>query len=445
MNDINDIAAEAAVLASIIQNPDMYFVDTGLEPRHFFEEENGYLYWALGSLLKAGSSIDAFNILQVLARNPGTKKRADEIMSIRAINDFISMSPTIARKSVEDYKLVANAIVSCAMRREMFGTLVEMENMCAASEVSDDFESEIYSRLDNIIKTYKSGTDITFLGEHVDEIWNDIQARKRGDITPLEFPWPELNRFVTMEPSTVVNFSGPRKIGKSCVALSIAVHLLKQDRAILYLDSELSENLFTKRMLSHLTRIPFAKLKYGTYDDEEEAKLNDAKEWLKTRKIVHKYMPVIDSASLQLVAKRAMAVMDGYDVLIMDYIKGNSTTDAFSTYAVLGTVTDTLHEIAGTLKIPVVSLSQSTDDGTRVADSSKIGRNVDSLVMLMYKTPEEIQRDGRECGNRKMFVAANRNGEQHLDSSIDYVDLEFEGNYVTYRSADRQHQIEVPY
>lgn len=436
------MAAEAAVLASIIQNPDLYFADTGLEPKHFFEEQNRFLFYALGALIKRGSSIDAFNIMQVLTQNAGTKKRADEILSVASINDFINMSPSIARRSAEDYKLMSDVIIKTSTRRELYSELTAMQNICLSDQYSDDFEQEIYQRIDTIIKENSAHSDMVQLKEKLDGIWDEIEARKRGEIETIQFPWPALNRYVLLENATTVALCANKKQGKSIALLCVAADLLAKGKSCLVIDSELSDSLYTKRFLSHLTKIPFAKLKYGTYNDEEAVQLREALEWLKTKKLVHQYLPVLNAKNLMLTAKRAMYVMDGYDVLILDYIKSDGT-DAYEVYQKLGEVADCLHEIAGTFNIPVLCACQATDSG-KVADSAKIARNVDSLIMLMQKTPEEIQRDGPECGNKKLFVYANRNGEQMVDPSVDFIDMNFQGNIISYTQAE-QHRIEVPY
>lgn len=443
MNDINDIAAEAAVLASIIQNPDMYFIDTGLEPKHFFEEQNNYLYFALSQLVKKGRSVDAFNIMQILSQSTGTKHRSEQLLSIAAINDFIGMSPSIARRTEEDYRLAAESVIEKALKREMYGALTELQNLCLSDQYQEDFEQEVYARLDGIIKDYTSNSDMAELKDSIDEIWDGIQARKRGDIVPIRYPFETLNSYILMDPSVVTAVAAPKKMGKSMFLTTICTSLLTSDYSILYIDSELSDETWVKRVLSNVTKIPFSKLKYGTYDAEEEARLIEAKEWLKTRKIVHKYLPILDSQGLSLAAKRGMYVLNGYDVLILDYLKADSRSDeAYANYSALGRVADTLKEIAGSMKIPVVCACQATDNG-KIADSAKIARNVDSVITITQKTREEIERDGPECGNRKLFVYANRNGPQMGDES-EYIDLIFEGDICTYREG-KQHQIEVPY
>lgn len=62
--------------------------------------------------------------------------------------------------------------------------------------------------------------------------------------------------------------------------------------------------------------------------------------------------------------------------------------------------------------------------------------------MLSEKTPEEIEQDGPECGNKKMRVVLNRNGMQHAQD--EYISLRFSGNNILYEEA-KQHIPDTPF
>lgn len=62
--------------------------------------------------------------------------------------------------------------------------------------------------------------------------------------------------------------------------------------------------------------------------------------------------------------------------------------------------------------------------------------------MLQDKTPEEMEADGEECGNKKLFVKFNRNGAQMCDG--EYIDMKFNGDIISYEEA-KQHIPAVPY
>lgn len=99
------------------------------------------------------------------------------------------------------------------------------------------------------------------------------------------------------------------------------------------------------------------------------------------------------------------------------------------------------NEIAGDMNIAAIGAAQATINN-KLADSAKIARNASTVIMLMDKTPEEIEQDGVECGNKKMVVTINRNGMQHAVG--EYIDLMFDGNHISYEQA-KQHIPTTPY
>ena len=100
------------------------------------------------------------------------------------------------------------------------------------------------------------------------------------------------------------------------------------------------------------------------------------------------------------------------------------------------------NEIAGDMNIAAIGAAQATVNN-KLADSAKIARNASTIVMLIDKTADEIERDGKECGNKKAIVTVNRNGMQHAEG--EYIDLQFNGNLISYEQADKQHIPQTPF
>ena len=93
------------------------------------------------------------------------------------------------------------------------------------------------------------------------------------------------------------------------------------------------------------------------------------------------------------------------------------------------------------MNIAGLGAAQATVTG-KVADSAKIGRNASTIAMIQDKTPEEIEADGVECGNKKLRVVLNRNGMQM--AAGEYIDLQFNGNLIFYEEA-KQHIPQMPF
>lgn len=438
--DIKDIEGEAGIVASVIMNPELTFYSENLKPNYFSDEQNAYIYYAVSELAKRGvKKIDAYNITNMLNMKEATKKATDKL-SISDLNNLIDVARLIARDSVEDYMVLVESVSNAAFRRETHDKLVECERLCFNSS-EKNIEEKIYSVLDNVMLEFSSTSNVPQYKDVVDDLWQEIKDRQKNGLCGIPFKFPTLNQYATLEAGELFLFAADKKIGKSIILLNCAVDLMKAGKSVLYIDSELSSRLFTCRLISHLTQIDFARVKSGRYTAEEEQRINQSIQWLKSRLFTHIYMPAFDLQSIYTTIKKVKHTQ-GIDVLIIDYFKGSSEGDAFASYAELGRFVDLIkNKVCGDMNIVGLGAVQATETG-KIADSAKIARSASTIALIQKKTKEEMEADGTECGNRKLRVIVNRNGQQMYEDQ--YIDLAFNGNIISYEEA-KQHTPVEPY
>jgi replicative DNA helicase len=385
-------------------------------------------------------TVDAYNIIEVLNASEATRRYA-EGLTVEGLQELVEMSVMLARNSVEEYKVLAHNVLDAAFRRDTFHTLSECQTMCFDRN-DPDVGKKIYEAIDSIMLDFTNSSDIPEYKDVVDGIWAEIKARQTGQTTAIEFPFPTLNNYVVMEPGEVVAFCGGAKIGKSAMLLTCAVDLLRKNKGVLYIDSELSTKLWTIRLLAHLTKIPFGRLRSGNYGAEEAAVIEDAVKWIKSKRLIHLYCPVLDANTMYLAAKKAKHLINA-DVVILDYLKADSAKDdAFQVYSALGNCADVLkNRIAGDMGMCGLTAAQTTSTG-KIADSARIARSMSTIVTITDKTIEEMQSDG-SGGSKRVRVVLNRNGPQM--TSEEWIDFEFMGSTCEYREAKTQHVQEEPY
>ena len=385
------------------------------------------------------STVDPYNIMEILNSSEATR-RYSECITIDKLQEFVDMSDVLARKSVEEYKVLVSNVMDAAFRRDTFQKLKECQAM-VYDRSETDVEQKIYSLIDDVMTSYATTNDIPPYSEKIDECWAEIQSRQGVGYSGIPFKFKTLNDYVTIEKGELVIFAAEAKQGKSMLLLNCAIDLLRQDKAVLYLDSELNTRLFTARVLAHLSGIEYRRLVAGSYTKDEEKLILDAIDWIKTRKFTHIYIPMFDLQSIYTAVKKIQHTT-GLDVLIVDYFKSSGDGDAWNSYAELGRFTDMVkNQIAGDMGIAAIGAAQATVNG-KVADSAKIGRNASTICLIQDKTAEEVAEDGPECGNKKLRVVLNRNGAQH--AANEYIDLMFDGNKVLYTEA-KQHIPSSPF
>lgn len=428
------------MIASLVYHPEFSFYSENLLPNHFFNKENRYIYAAICNLAQRGvQHIDPYSILQSLQSQEATAKYADEI-TVAQLNDFFDTSDSLARHTVEDYKLCVDNVIDAAFRRDALQSLKKCEAMCFNESIKD-IEQQIYRSLDDVMMEFSATTEVPAYKDVIDECWAEIEGRQGSGYAGIPFKFPALNDYATIERGELFIFGAEQKQGKSMMLLNCAVDLLQHDYAVLYLDSELNTRLFTARILAHLTGIEYKRLTSGNYSEEEERRIIEAKEWLKTRKFTHLYIPTFDQHSIYTAVKKVNHTQ-GLDVLIVDYFKGKGEGDAFDSYQELGRFVDMVkNQICGEMNIAGIGAAQATVTG-KLADSAKIARNASTIAMISDKTPEEIEADGAECGNKKLRVTVNRNGMQMAQG--EYIDLLFDGNHILYQQAN-QHIPQTPF
>lgn len=429
-SDIKSVEAEAGIIATIINKPEYTFFSEDLKPNHFTEKQNAYIYYAICELAKRGiTKVDSYNIINMLNAKKSTQKQADELTPT-ALDELIELSSLIARETKEEYRIVVKVVLDKAFRRDTYNKLVECEHMCFNDEI-DNVQGSIYKEVEGLICQYQNLDEVVPMSETIDSVWQQIRKGQNED-NFIDFKFKTLNQYCRLSRTDAIIFAAREKRGKSMLLLNELVDLLRKNKKVLYVDTELDTPLFTMRLLSHLSQIEFSKIRDGIYTDEESAKINKSIEWIKKHNFTHKYMPIIDDDKLVSLVKQ-YNYKYGLDCVILDYLKGNGefTMDAYKNSASLGKTTDVLKNyIAGELKLFVISAVQATSTGT-IADSQKIIRNCSALIYLERKTPNEIEADGGiEYGNMKLNVRANRNGM--IMSDNEYISLTLDGNKCTF-------------
>lgn len=440
IEDIRNIESESGIIASLIRQPSLIYYSENLRGNHFTDFTNRCVYTAIESLTRKGiETVDPYNIIEVLESSEATRNMVDKV-PLERLNELMDMADSIARKSVEEYKMLVGNVLDAAFRRDTYQRLQKCIELCCDKR-QEDVQQKIYAAIDEVMTEYSNANDIPPYAEVIDGCWEEIRSRQGDGYAGIPFKFPTLNQYVTIEPGELVIFAAEAKQGKSMMLLNCAIDLLKQDKAVLYLDSELNTRLFTARVLAHITGIEYRRLTSGAYSQAEAEKIDQALQWMKTRKFTHIYIPIFDLQSVYTAVKK-VAHTQGIDVLIVDYFKANGDGDAWDSYAELGRFTNCVkNEIAGDMGIAAIGAAQATSTG-KVADSAKIGRNASTIITITDKSPEEVERDGVECGNKKLRVVLNRNGAQMAPD--EYISLFFDGDHVLYEEA-KQHVVETPF
>ena len=438
--ELSDIQSESGVIGTLIYHPEFVLHTDYLLPGYFYGIENGCVYWAIQELYKDGiTNIDAYNVTNKLQSHQGVQKTIEKY-NLPSVQEFMELYKETARHTVEEYKMLAENIVTLAFKRDLVKVLNQLSANCYKKDYDlDKMSNNVYDELDKLTQKYITTTEIHTLGEEIDDIWSEIVGRRTENGTyGIPSKYSIFNEYFTYEPGELIVVQAKYKRGKSVLLMNEVVHKLKNGVPTLVFDTEMQTRLYTERLISHLTGIELKRIKNGRYSDEEAIKIRNAIDWIKKQPFVHIYDPNITNEKLYVICKMLKYKM-GLTFVVFDYIKSNETSTS-DNYNILGAKCDFLkNQIAGELNLSVLTACQLNRAG-EVADSDKINRYLSVGIKWDYKSQEMIAKDGMQCGNSYAKIYVNRLGEQmQEDDEEDYIDFIFSGDTMTIVQAE-QHQ-----
>ena len=443
LSKISDTNSEAIVIATLVYHPEFIMHSDYLKPGYFYNIENGCIYWAISELYKSGiDKIDALNISTMLDSNKAVKRKMEE-HNITNIQEFIDLCGSAARDSLSEYKLSVGNVVTMAFKRDMIKAANEIERLCGNETLSlSDVNSKINEKMNSVTEKYLVAGEISTLGDKLDDIWEEIESEWNGTgIAGIPTMIPELNKYATHERSELMLIAGRMKTGKSAFMLNEALSMIKNGISVLYIDTEMSDKLFTLRAISSLTGITVGDIKGGNLDINQKTQLKQTMQWLKQQPLVHEYITQPNEDEIYSMCRILKHKID-LGFVVYDYIKSDNA-DSVTNYNLLGKMTNFLkNRIAGEIDVPVLAGAQLNRDDV-IADSDKINRYVSTSLLWIPKTSDELRTYGKECGNFKLIVDKNRNGEQMIDG--EWIDVLFDGNRMRIREAPQQHESVNPF
>ena len=445
ISNLSDIQSESGVIGSLIFHPEYIAHTDWLKPNHFYGTENACVYWSIQELFKEGiTNIDAYNISNKLQSHKGVQNTIEKY-NLPSVQEFIELYKEAARHSLEEYKMLAENIVTFAFKRDLIKVFNQIESKCYKQEYTlEKMSNIVYSELDHLTQNFIVATDIDTLGSSIDSIWEEIEGRRTADgIYGIPSKFPSFMEYFTYEPGELVVIQAKYKQGKSVLIMNEVVHKLKNGISCLVVDREMPTRLYVERLLAHLTGIEINKIKTGRYGEEEAKTIRSAIEWIKKQPFVHIYDPNMTMERLYSICKSLQNKMN-LGFVAYDYLKSNETS-ASENYNLLGAKCDFLkNNIAGELDIPVLAACQLNREG-KVADSFKINMFLSVGIKWGYKTPEMQAKDGMECGNAYAQIYVNRLGRQmNEDDDELYIDFHFLGDTMTIVEAE-QHKVDDLY
>lgn len=432
-------SAEATVVATALKHPDFTLHSEMLKPAYFYHSENGCWMWAIEELYKQGiTNIDVLNLTNVIQSNKAVAK-VMETKGLTDIKQYIELSSIAARDTIEEYMLAVKEVLTMAYKRDLYKSLNGLTKDCTNAEIDlKTLEKKLRGDINKVTEKYIIDDDMHSSGEDIEDIWEQIEEDRNTDGSygiPTIFPTLTEHGLVH-EKGEMILLCAKRKVGKSLLLLNEFSNKLKLGMSCLYHDTEMSDKLFTIRLLANLTGVPQALIKSGGYSKAEEKKIVEAIEWLKKQKYKHIYAPNFNETEIYNQYRIFMYRYGENMMGFYDYFKATGS-DSSMNYNQLGSQANFMkNEIAGGLQIPVMAAAQLNRDGA-IADSFRLEMIASAGLSYREKTSEEIMNDGGlDAGNYRLHLDFARSAEPMGED--EFVNIAVDGSRMRIQEAQKQ-------
>lgn len=424
-----NLRLEQAVIAGLLVSPEAIFdVADRLQPDMFSDNRTGFVYRAVLSLMASGTAVDMLTVENEM-------RRLDNGLYIQ-LNGLSFLSDMLLDvRSNAHIRIHADELVRCYTLRQLVNELKkkETEAQLPSADVTalltgiEDLAGSLRDGMAHVLSMENAGA---VAARVLDKSYREQALLESGEISRLFFGLHDLDTMtggLYKEELTVV--AGRPSMGKSAVALWMALHQARQGTAVAYFSVEMSKEQNVMRLLSMISGVNADSLRFKGTTASDRARLEEAKKELERLPLTLEYC---GSDTIEDMRAKAQSLhKKGWlGVLYIDYLNLiniilskndlQETTDL-----ALGNIARKAKLMAEEMKIPVVLLAQLNRDVNRrqgshfpmlsdLRNSGAIEQVADGVIFvyraekynIFYdpKTKEDLR------GVGMLLVAKNRNG-----------------------------------
>lgn len=406
----HNIEAERAVLGALLIDPDAYHeIGDMLQAGDFYMVQHQNVYRAISGLIADGRDVDAITVGEVLSgREQGDVSTLLLFLQAAPTSLQIATHAAIVRATAQRRRLAlaAGKIATLAYdeARAIDGVLGESEQ--ALFDVTDTAVAA------DVVAASVVARDLL---DHTERM-----SERGGQPVGLTTGLIDLDRQLEgLKGSELIILAARPGMGKTSLALGIALHVVAQGKGVGLFTMEMSRQQVMQRMVAMETGIDLQRIIRGGLQEREWplfyeslGRISEAPMWIDDSETI--------TPSALLAKCRRLDARYGLDLVVVDYLglmtsnrqRDNQTQE-------IGDISRGLKGLSKRLNIPVLALAQLNrgvesrqDKRPQLADlrdSGNVEQDAD-VVMFIYRDeyyhPETTQR----ANVAELNVAKHRNG-----------------------------------
>jgi len=417
----SDLNSEKAVLGSILIRPKcLPEVSKIVQPESFYYQENSIIYSAILELHKNNKPIDLISLFNVL------KESNPEI----TINNLIGLTELVIVSS--NVKYHAEEVSKNKTLRD----IIEMGSKIVDLGFNKDYENipVVLSKLqkDFVIKSNKE-ENITRVLKDFDDRTLEYQEKVKNGLELIGIPsgYNKIDKVIDgIRKGHFWVIGAYTSMGKSSLALNLTSNLIKQGLRVVYYSLEMTQVDIVSRLLGVMGNDNGRSIIKGYPKNKEELEIN------KQKLVDTNFMVKTDVNELSdlIMSMYEENVIKPVDMFVVDYIQNINLKGSKSEYETSTKVALDLQLSALRLNIPIIALSQISNEGAREKDSQQvmsfkgsggIGASADLAIEIKLREENNEERirklQNGESVMMKLVIKKNRHGE------VGFIDVLFNG------------------
>ena len=414
-----DAEAEEAVLGAMVISPDaLQDILSEVKPSDFYIPSNQTLFVSMRELFDRGVPVDTV----ALADHLRTAGELDRIGGAARLMDLGANTLALA-----NWRHHATILRRDSILRQIIAASTNIVSLAFnAPEDTKDVIDRAEKMLLDVTNQDVSSNFVTVEQMMID--LNDELARLSANpdaATGVKTGFPGLDNLVLgLQPGQMVVVGARPGVGKTSLALNLAVNAAKGGASVAFFSMEMSSMEVAQRLLAAEAKVPLQHIRSGRVRDEDWQFIVEAASELSGYDIMVDDTPGTTVTEVRAKARRMLKGKEK-GVIILDYLQLLSTPmgSRYDNRATeVGEMSRGIKIMAKDLGVPVIALSQLnravTDrKGKRpelsdLRESGSIEQDADIVVLLdRSMTDEEAERDDRPDKDVTDFIVAkNRSG-----------------------------------
>lgn len=405
---LHSTEAEQSVLGSLLLDPSSADRLGALRPEHFCSDAHRIIFTQIIAMIGSGMAVDVVTVAEEI-HDIG---KAEKTGGLAYLGELAVNTPTSL--SIGRY---AEIVVCKALERQLLSASETIRNVVAGIGTTQDKLAASQSAVMSITESVASKSP-RLLREVLISAAEILEQRSLGNMPCTPTGFVDLDRQLSggMRPGNVLVLAGRPAMGKTALAVNIALHVAKAGHTALILSMEMSEQELTDRLIAQTGSVYLSDVLAGNMEGEAGDRIMVAVANLHDLPLV-----IDDQGGLTFfdVASKARSVKrkHGLGLLVIDYI-GLMDGEGSNREQEINGISRRIKSLAKELDIPVLLLSQLSRKCEERADRRPIPSDLrdsgsieqDADVIAFVYRDEVYNPNSSDKGTAEIIVAKNRQG-----------------------------------